>query len=87
MDLLPDWAVEFITSDSGGPSTETPGGRQALRPGGDRNNIMEQYSLIEQTVSMDIRTADPEKAGKAASDGLQRQLEDARNQTRGRGGR
>ena len=84
MDLLPDWAVEFITSDSGGPSTETPGGRQALRPGGGRNNIMDQYSLVEQTVKMNISTSDPEKAGKAASDGLQRHLEDARNQTRGR---
>jgi len=35
---------------------------------------------------MEIRTSDPEKAGKAASDGLQRHLEDVRNQTRGRGG-
>jgi len=35
---------------------------------------------------MEIRTSDPERAGKAASDGLQRQLDDARNQTFGRGG-
>jgi hypothetical protein len=45
---------------------------------------MDQYSLVEQTVEMKISTSDPEKAGKAASDGLQRHLEDARNQTRGR---
>ena len=86
MDLLPDWAVELITSDSGGPSSATPGGSQSLRPGG-RGNIMDQYNMVEQTVTMDIRTSDPEKAGNAAADGLQRHLEDARNQTVGRGGR
>jgi len=34
---------------------------------------------------MEIRTSDPERAGKAASDGLQRQLDDAKTQSR-RGG-
>jgi hypothetical protein len=41
---------------------------------------MDQYSLVEQTVEMKISTSDPEKAGKAASDGVQRELNNARNQ-------
>ena len=85
MDIVPDWALKLIGADSGGSSSLESNGSQALQAGG-RNNIMDQYSLVEQTVKMNISTSDPEKAGKAASDGLQRQLEDARNQTRGRGG-
>jgi hypothetical protein len=81
MDILPDWAVNFIQNDT--PNANAMGASQALQPGG-RSGIMDQYSLVEQTVEMNISTSDPEKAGKAASDGLQRQLEDARNQTRGR---
>jgi hypothetical protein len=81
MDILPDWAVNFIQNDT--PDANAMGASQALQPGG-RSGIMDQYSLVEQTVEMNISTSDPEKAGKAASDGLQRQLEDARNQTRGR---
>ena len=60
---------------------------QALQPGGAVTNVGGASSRVEQTVNMEIRTSDPERAGKAASDGLQRQLEDARTQTRGRGGR
>ena len=86
INIVPDWVLDIIGPDSSGSPSASPGGSQALQPGGGRANNVGQYDSIEQTVIMDIRTADPEKAGKAASDGLQRQLEDARNQTRGRGG-
>ena len=58
----------------------------AMQPGGAVTNVGGTSSSIEQTINMEIKTSDPERAGKAASDGLQRQLEDARTQTRGRGG-
>jgi hypothetical protein len=86
INIVPDWVLDIIGPDSSGSPSASPGGSQALQPGGGRANNVGQYDSIEQTVIMDIRTADPEKEGKAASDGLQRQLEDARNQTRGRGG-
>ena len=85
MDILPDWVVKLIGADSSG-SSSAPGTSQALQPGGGvRNNT--QSNTVEQIVNMEIRTSDPEKAGSAAADGLQRQLENAQNQTRGRGGR
>ena len=59
---------------------------QAMQPGGAVTNVGGTSSRVEQTVNMEIKTLDPERAGKAASDGLQRQLEDARTQTHGRGG-
>ena len=59
---------------------------QAMQPGGAVTNVGGTSSSVEQNINMEIRTSDPERAGKAASDGLQRQLEDARTQTRGRGG-
>ena len=59
---------------------------QAMQPGGAVTNIGGASSRVEQTVNMEIRTSDPERAGKYAADGLQRQLDDARTQTRGRGG-
>jgi hypothetical protein len=58
---------------------------QAMQPGGAVTNVGGTSSRVEQTVNMEIKTLDPERAGKAASDGLQRQLEDARTQSR-RGG-
>jgi len=58
---------------------------QAMQPGGAVTNVGGASSRVEQTVNMEIRTSDPEKAGKAASDGLQRQLDDAKTQSR-RGG-
>jgi len=58
---------------------------QAMQPGGAVTNVGGASSRVEQTVNMEIRTSDPERAGKAASDGLQRQLDDAKTQSR-RGG-
>ena len=58
---------------------------QAMQPGGAVTNVGGASSRVEQTVNMEIRTSDPEKAGKAASDGMQRQLDDAKTQSR-RGG-
>ena len=59
---------------------------QAMQPGGAVTNVGGTSSSIEQTINMEIKTSDPERAGKAASDGIQRHLQDARTQTRGRGG-
>jgi len=86
-DLASD-AGGFISGLFNGGESDMPMAQpsQAMQPGGGRGNTVGQYSAVEQNVTMEIRTSDPEKAGKAASDGLQRQLEDARNQTRGRGG-
>ena len=58
---------------------------QAMQPGGAVTNVGGASSRVEQTVNMEIRTSDPERAGKAASDGMQRQLDDAKTQSR-RGG-
>jgi len=58
---------------------------QAMQPGGAVTNVGGTSSSVEQNINMEIKTLDPERAGKAASDGLQRQLEDARTQSR-RGG-
>jgi len=86
-DLASD-AGGFISGLFNGGESDMPMAQpsQAMQPGGGRGNTVGQYSAVEQIVNMEIRTSDPEKAGKAASDGLQRQLEDARTQTRGRGG-
>jgi len=70
----------FFFSSLTGDQTPAMAGGQAFQPGG-RSGIMDQYSLVEQTVEMNISTSDPEKAGKAAADALQRQLNDGRNQT------
>jgi len=77
MDILPDWAVNFIQNDT--PNANAMGASQALQPGG-RSGIMDQYSLVDQTVNMTISTSDPVRAGQAASDGVQRELNNARNQ-------
>ena len=84
-DLASD-AGGFISGLFNGGESDMPMAQpsQAMQPGGGRGNTVGQYSAVEQIVNMEIRTSDPEKAGKAASDGLQRHLEDARNQTRGR---
>ena len=58
---------------------------QAMQPGGAVTNVGGTSSRVEQTVNMEIRTSDPERAGKAAADNLQRQMDDARTQSR-RGG-
>jgi len=90
--LLPDWVVNLLglggdsKSPSRGGSGDGPESQsQAMQPGGAVTNIGGASSRVEQTVNMEIRTSDPEKAGKAASDGMQRQLDDAKTQSR-RGG-
>jgi hypothetical protein len=70
---------------SGGmPGTPWLSSPQAFQPGGSVSNVT-QSSRVDQTVNMEIRTSDPERAGKAAADNLQRQMDDARTQSR-RGG-
>jgi len=90
--LLPDWVVNLLglggdsKSPSRGGSGDGPESQsQAMQPGGAVTNVGGASSRVEQTVNMEIRTSDPERAGKAASDGMQRQLDDAKTQSR-RGG-
>jgi hypothetical protein len=56
-----------------------------MQPGGAVTNVGGTSSSVEQNINMEIRTSDPERAGKYAVDGLQRQMDDARTQSR-RGG-
>ena len=75
----------FGGTDSDEAGSPSPASNPAMQPGG-AVTVGGTSSRVEQTVNMEIKTLDPERAGKAASDGLQRQLEDARTQTHGRGG-
>jgi len=92
--LLPDWVVNLLglggdsKSPSRGGSGDGPESQsQAMQPGGAVTNVGGASSRVEQTVNMEIRTSDPERAGKAASDGMQRQLDDAKTQSRQGGNR
>ncbi len=80
---MPDWAVNLISDDSnaGVPTAQASG----FNPGGNFNSINNGGSSIEQTVNMEIRTSDPERAGQAALNGMQQQLQDARTNARRRG--
>ena len=93
--LLPEWAVNLLGlggdskspgSDGSGDGPASQPNSQAMQPGGAVTNVGGTSSSIEQTVNMEIRTSDPERAGRAAADGLQRQMDDALTQSR-RGGK
>jgi hypothetical protein len=77
--LIPDW-VRDIGSDSPEPGSAAaisrdnsflPGGTAALRDISNRTEV---------NVQQNIRTSDPERAGRVAADSLQRQMEDAQTQ-------
>jgi hypothetical protein len=77
--ILPDWAIKLLGTDSPGDVPD-PSLGNAMQPGGSVTNNGSS-SRVDQTVNMEIRTSDPERAGRAAADGLQRQLNDAHTQT------
>ena len=79
--MLPDWVLNLVGADTGVSGTATPAASPAMQPAGAVTNVGGTSSNIEQTVNMEIRTSDPERAGRAAADGLQRQLSDAHTQT------
>lgn len=78
--IVPDWVKDFFSSGSdvsvtapggAGGNSFLPGGTAAL-PGVNRN--------MQQDVQINIRTSDPVRAGQAAADNLQRQMDDAQIQ-------
>jgi hypothetical protein len=79
-DIFSD-SLGFFFSSLTGDQTPAMAGGQAFQPGGARGGSINQSNYVEQIVNMDIRTADPQRAGQAAADALQRQLNDGRNQT------
>lgn len=74
--ILPDWVLNLAGIESVNDASLAPGGAPGLQTVNSRN--------IEQTVNMEIRTTDPERAGIVVRDRLQDQLRDAEYQvTRG----
>lgn len=71
------WAPDWMGMGSDVDESVRPGARGA---GASQNN-----SRIEQTVNMEIRTSDPERAGRAAANNLQDQMDNAQYQAE-RGG-
>jgi hypothetical protein len=76
---------EVFTSLLRGDFDEKSSVDQSLLPGGKSGTINNGGSSVEQNISMEIKTNDPERAGQAAANGLQQQLQDARTNARRRG--
>jgi len=87
MGILPDWVKDLIGVDSGDSETAKPGGEvdASMKPGGGAQAMMQNNRSVNQDVQININTSDAERAGQAAADGLQRQMEDAQTQAN-RGG-
>ena len=87
--LVPDWMMRFV-----GDGPQAAPQAQPAETVLDRNTAIDQStrtsqttnSRVEQNVTIQIATSDPERAGAAVEDALQRQLETARTMSR-RGGR
>lgn len=69
--------AKFFLSNDEQPGRLEPG----VNAGGTTSN-----SSVEQNVNIEVRTNDPERAGKSVADNLQNQMQDAQTQAR-RGGR
>lgn len=84
--LLPDWAMNLIRGDTAGGDPAPQGSQvdNSFLPGGTRS-LPGVSNSVNQDVEINIRTSDPERAGRAAADSLQRQMDDAQTQSR-RGG-
>lgn len=85
MSILPDWAVDMVSS---GESPEeiaamTPNDALAIGAG---SSSTTNNSSIDQQVQITVNSSDPEQAGAAVSDALQEQLRNAKTQVN-RGGR
>jgi hypothetical protein len=89
--MMPDWAKKFLGMDSSettgqGDTTGMAGlpgiagTDPSFQPGGSVTNSNRSSSITQEN-KIEIRTADPERAGRAVADNLQRQMADAQAQT------
>jgi len=96
MNILPDWAINLISDDDedGGDQAARQEAERAaeMRDQFDRDTAVDRSttqqswnSNIDQNVEINISTNDPERAGAAVQDALQRQMEDTRTMSN-RGG-
>ncbi|MAB53536.1 hypothetical protein [Marinobacter sp.] len=88
-DLLPEWVLDFLSAsagsgEDGGRAAISGNGASVFTPGGTGAGAVGS-SNVNQDVLINIQTSDPRRAGEAAADSLQRQLDDAQTQTN-RGG-
>lgn len=77
--LVPDWVKDMFTGDSGIGAGAGPDGSE-FRPGAGRSFPTTSNRNMNQDVQINIRTSDPVRAGQAAADNLQRQMDDAQTQ-------
>jgi hypothetical protein len=94
INVIPDWFSNLFGNDENDNSSTQQSSEDIVKPmaqsngftpGGNFNSYSSGGSSVEQTVNMEIRTNDPERAGQAAATGLQQQLQDARTNARRRG--
>ena len=97
MNILPDWAINLINDDDKGSDDQEArqtamADEQAVNLPFDRDTAVDRSttqqswnSNIDQNVEINISTNDPERAGAAVQDALQRQMEDTRTMSN-RGG-
>lgn len=96
MNILPDWAINLISDDDeeGDDQAARQEAERAaeMRNQFDRDTAVDRSttqqswnSNIDQNVEINISTNDPERAGAAVQDALQRQMEDTRTMSN-RGG-
>jgi hypothetical protein len=97
MNILPDWAINLISDDDEGSDDQEArqtamADEQAVNLPFDRDTAVDRSttqqswnSNIDQNVEINISTNDPERAGAAVQDALQRQMEDTRTMSN-RGG-
>lgn len=81
--LLPSWAADLLGLDGDTQST-TIGSDASFAPGATSNSTVSS-SNVNQDVSINVSTSDPERAGRAVADNLQAQMRDAQAQSN-RGG-
>lgn len=84
IDILPQWALDLIGEETSDPASQAATIDQSVLPGGSQSQSLQNRN-VNQDVEINIRTNDPERAGRAAADSLQRQMEDAQTQAN-RGG-
>lgn len=78
-DLVPDWVKTMFSGDVNVSASNRMGNGQMSRQNTNNSNV-------NQDIKMEINTSDPVKAGEVAADTLQRQMKNAKTQSR-RGGR
>ena len=77
--LLPDWALELIGADRSAAGTTAP---STIPMGAATSTVanMTDNRSIEQNITNNISTNDPEAAGRSVGNNLQRQLDNANTQ-------